>query len=285
MVFVNNRTAYSDRELIVNCGQCSGCRLEKSRQWAIRCHHEAQMNSSNAFITLTYNDQHVPRSGSLNLRHFQLFMKRLRKKFGANIRFYHCGEYGELYARPHYHACLFGIDFADKKPYKKINDNMLYTSQMLESLWTCKSCGKPLGYTTTAAVTFQSAAYVARYLMKKINGPNSEEHYQWVDKYGEIFDRKPEYTTMSRRPGIGTSWLTKFRSDVYPHDHVIINGEAVKPPKFYDNSHEHLYLTDFQAVKRKRIFKGKANALTPRQLNARRVIVEQRTEELKRKLK
>ena len=241
------------------------------------------MCENNAFITLTYNDEHLPENGSLNLRHFQLFMKRLRKKLGPT-RFFHCGEYGEKYARPHYHACLFGIDFPDKKHHKTTNDQQLYTSEILSKLWTSPDTGNSLGFTTTGTVTFQSAAYVARYLMKKITGPNSEEHYQWVDKYGEIHDRKPEYTTMSRRPGIGTSWISKYRNDVYPHDYVVINGKTVKPPKFYDNSHEITYPSDFADIRTRRIMKGKQNALTDEQLYARSVIIEQKTKTLKRDL-
>ena len=102
-------------QLSLPCGQCSGCRLERSRQWAMRCVHEAAAYDCNAFITLTYDEENLPADGSLNYDHFQLFMKRLRKAIEPNkVRFYMCGEYGEENGRPHFHACLFGYDFPDK---------------------------------------------------------------------------------------------------------------------------------------------------------------------------
>lgn len=214
------------------CGQCVGCRLERSRQWAMRCYHEASLFEHNCFITLTFNSQHLPEDMSLDVRDWQLFMKKLRKKYGSGIRFFHCGEYGSHKGRPHYHACLFNFDFPDKKLWQIKNGYPLYRSPSLEELW-------PYGYSTIGEVTFESAAYVARYIMKKITGEAAEEHYQYVDpETGEIFDRKPEYTTMSRRPGIGKKWFEQFASDVYPSDFVVVNGKKLKPPKYYDGLFE-----------------------------------------------
>ena len=176
------------------CGQCVGCRLERSRQWAIRCVHEASLYDDNCFITLTYRDADLPADMSLNLKHFQKFMKRLRKRFGSGIRFYHCGEYGTLLGRPHYHACIFNFDFPDKKLFTIRDGINLYTSQALDELW-------PYGFSTIGSVTFESAAYTARYIMKKINGDAAKDHYEYVNpSTGEISLRKPEYTTMSRLP-------------------------------------------------------------------------------------
>ena len=98
------------------CGQCIGCRLERSRQWAVRCMHEASLHDENSFLTLTYSDENLPPGGSLHLPDFQNFMKRLRKSIAPKrVRFYHCGEYGDILSRPHYHALLFGYDFDDRK--------------------------------------------------------------------------------------------------------------------------------------------------------------------------
>jgi hypothetical protein len=102
---------YLDKELKLPCGRCIGCRLERSRQWAVRCVHEASLHEKNCFITLTYSPENLPKDGSLDVSHFQKFMKRFRKRFGPGIRFFHCGEYGESLSRPHYHACIFGFDF------------------------------------------------------------------------------------------------------------------------------------------------------------------------------
>lgn len=201
------------------CGQCIGCRLERSRQWAVRCMHEASLYEKNSFITLTYNEENLPKDGSISVEHFQLFMKRLRKRYGKGIRYFHCGEYGESLGRPHYHALLFNHDFEDKKYFSENNGNRVYTSDELNELWK-------KGHGIIGNVTFESAGYVARYALKKVTGKNAEDHYG---------QKKREYCTMSRRPGIGKMWLEKFRGDVYPNDKLWINGRYVHPPKYYDS--------------------------------------------------
>lgn len=215
------------------CGQCIGCRLNYSRQWAIRLVHEAQMHDASCFITLTFNDQNLfarENPYSLDKSEFQRFMKRLRKKYGNHIRYFHCGEYGDLNKRPHYHAILFGIDFADdRKLWSEKGGIKLFTSKNLEKLW-------PYGFSTIGSVSFESCAYVARYIMKKQTGEKAEEHYmRWDPETGEGTAISPEYCTMSRKEGIGKRWIEKYKSDVYPHDYVVINGHKVKPPRFYDN--------------------------------------------------
>lgn len=162
-VVFNTRDGVQDETVTFACGQCIGCRLERSRQWAIRCVHEASQHERNCFVTLTYDDKHLPADRSLKLRHFQNFMKKLRKKYGAGIRFFHCGEYGEKFRRPHYHALIFNHDFDDKILWSKNRGSPLYISESLDSLWE-------FGFATIGDVTFESAAYVARYITKKVNG-------------------------------------------------------------------------------------------------------------------
>lgn len=172
-------------ELQVPCGRCVGCRLERSRQWALRCIHEARMHKQNCFITLTYNDENLPADKSLHYEDFQKFMKRLRRKFGEGVRFYMCGEYGENLGRPHFHACLFGVDFADKKLWRKSPSGaFLYRSATLEQLW-------PFGYSSIGDVTFETAAYVARYIMKKITGEAAELHYRFFRPFNRGDIRPP----------------------------------------------------------------------------------------------
>lgn len=208
------------------CGQCVGCRLERSRQWAMRCLHESSLYDRNCFITLTYDNEHLPKNGSVDVREFQLFMKRLRKAYPEDrIRFFHCGEYGEKGGRPHYHACLFGFDFPDKVLYSVSNGNRLYVSRSLYNLWGNGAFERQL----IGDVTFESAAYVARYIMKKVTGEAAADHYG---------NRRPEYITMSRRPGIGKGWYEKYRDEVYPADSVIVRGVEVKPPKYYDGLYD-----------------------------------------------
>lgn len=198
--------------------------------------HEAQYQEEvlcqpSSFITLTYDDKHLPGDGSLNPRHFQLFMKRLRKALQPKkIRFYHCGEYGDLLGRPHYHAAIFGEDFAsDRVAIKQHRGNTYYTSALLESAW-----GK--GFTLIGDLTFESAAYVARYIMKKQNGrKEADGHYLKISDYetGEMHRVHREYCTMSRRPGIGKEWLGMYYADVFPDDTIVFNGRKYQPPRYY----------------------------------------------------
>lgn len=189
------------------------------------------MHDESCFITLTFNQANLESRTnpmSLDVTEYQRFMKRLRKRYGKNIRFFHCGEYGDKNKRPHYHAIIFGMDFEDKVLWSNRDGNKLYTSAQLEQLW-------PYGFSTIGDVTFQSAAYVARYIMKKHKGEGAEDHYtRWCPETGEGTVVAPEYCTMSRKPGIGYEWLKKYKADVYPHDYVVINEHKVKPPRYYD---------------------------------------------------
>lgn len=229
-------------QLSLPCGQCIGCRLERSRQWAMRCMHEASMYERNCFITLTYDDDHLPVRQMLFYPHFQLFMKRLRKQAGVPVRFYMCGEYGELNWRPHYHACLFNWDFADKYYWSTSESGeKLYRSPALESLW-------PLGCCSVGRVTFESAAYCARYCVQKITGHNAQFFYARVDSDGK-YQLVPEFNHMSLKPGIGAPWLAKWGGDVYPHDFVIVNGVECKPPKYYDKLWSICDMEEMEAIK------------------------------------
>jgi len=170
-------------------------------------------------ITTTYADEHMPFGDSLHLPHFQKFMKRLRKRIAPQrVSFYHCGEYGDLYGRPHYHALLFGYAFPDRHSRGKRNGFPIWGSQTLEKLW-------PYGRSEITDITFESAAYVARYVLKKITGMRAEEHYH---------GRDPEYVTMSRNPAIGKRWLDANAAEVFPSDSIIARGIPMKPPRYYD---------------------------------------------------
>lgn len=212
------------------CGRCVGCRLERSRQWAIRIMHEASLHEANSFITLTYNDDHLPGDSSLHHKHFQDFIKRYRKRIlPLKLRYYVAGEYGDDRSRPHFHACIFGHCPTDLRLHGKSDSGQyIYTSVFLTSLW-------PFGYSSVGELTFESAAYVARYVMKKISGPSAGLHYAVLDpETGELVGRRPEYCRMSLKPGIGADWFRKFKSDVYPQDHVFSRGRPAKPPRYYD---------------------------------------------------
>lgn len=222
------------REIELACGRCMGCRLERARQWAVRCMHESQMHQNNCFITLTYDKS--PRT--LDYTDFQKFMRRLRKSeqhtddFGNRwrlpIRFFMCGEYGEKYDRPHFHSCMFNYSPIDQRLHSSANGTKLYTSKTLEILWGH-------GYVTVGELNYQTAQYVAAYCTKKVTGDKAIDHYTKVDKdTGEVYQLEPEFSRQSLKPGIGEPWLRRYVNDVYNYDHVVMNGRSGKTPKYYD---------------------------------------------------
>lgn len=233
--------------------------------------HEAQLHQENCFITLTYNDEHLPKDQSLVYRDFQLFMKRLRKAHPGHtvaglqgrrqrrhltneltpgqrsrqkskpkaayksksqtplgISFYMSGEYGGKTNRPHYHAILFGIDFHDRKYLKTTGaGEKLYTSDTLDNLWG-------LGFASVGNVTFESASYVARYVIKKMDGEKKNKYERTNPETGEITSLKPEFSNMSRDPAIGKRWIERYTADVYPEGMTVVNGHLTRPPRYYD---------------------------------------------------
>ena len=250
------------------CGRCIGCKLDRSLQWAIRCTEEAQLHHQNSFITLTYSEKHLPHDGSLIPSHFVNFMKKLRKKYEPqSIRYYMCGEYGEKFTRPHYHACLFGIDFQDKEIFKIEEGICLYTSIILEQIW-----GR--GHCTIGEVTFETAAYTARYIAKKITGKQADDHYTTTHPItGDIIRLHSEYNTMSRRPGIAKDWYDKYTTDIYPSDFLIYKGKTIKTPRYFDNLYE-ADDNDIETIKENRKIRAKifAKDNTPERLAVREKI-------------
>lgn len=194
--------------------------------------HEAQDHRENSFITLTYADEHLPDNASLNLRDWQIFLKKLRKSLEPKkIRFYMCGEYGEAadqvnkIGRPHFHAIIFGHGFLDDRRIKR-EEPLAYESQTLQDLW-----GK--GLTELSPMTLQTAAYCAQYTIKKITGKNADDHYLRVNqRTGQFVKIKPEFSTMSRRPGIGKNWYDKYNGDL-DKGFVTVDGKKEAIPNFY----------------------------------------------------
>lgn len=212
----------------IPCGKCIGCRLDKSRDWATRCMLEASECES-YFVTLTFDDAHIPKDGSIRKEHLQKFMKDLRNHFKRKynddgIRFYGVGEYGSESGRCHYHVCLFNIHLRDLNFYKITRDyDTLYTSEELFNIWKN-------GFVVVGDLTWQSAAYVSRYCTKKIYGDKATEHYE---------GREPEFSLCSRRPGIGGKYYADYNSIIYRDDSIICpkkDGSVLrlKPPKYFD---------------------------------------------------
>lgn len=268
-IVFNRKLGFEDMPVTVPCGQCRGCRLERSRQHAIRCMCESQMHDENCFLTLTYDDDHLPLDGSLDKSHFQKFMKRLRREFSdRKISYFHCGEYGENFDRPHYHACIFGFNFPDRKLFKCQKDNFLYVSDILNRLW-----GN--GYCVIGDVTFESAAYVARYIMKKVTGDDALDHYK---------GRVPEYVTMSLKPAIGKNWFKKFSDDVFPDDFVVMRGRKIRPPRYFDKLFDIDNHREMCLIKERRKKEGEKHELNNREdrLDSREKCLEGKIKFLKR---
>lgn len=231
----------------VNCGHCIACRLARSYEWSLRVMHELQTSGQKAsFVTLTYDDEHLPIGQSLRYVDFQLFMHRLRKAVPGSGRFLMCGEYGEDFGRPHYHAILFNCWFGDLEPYKVLDGNQLYVSAVLTKLWQN-------GHTSVGEVTLDSAGYVARYSLKKVNGPAYADAYAVVDyNTGEVMDREPPFLQSSLRPGIGYDWFQRYHSDVFPCDYLVYEGRKFPVPRYYSKLLERMDERVFNGVVSKR---------------------------------
>lgn len=271
--------------MLLPCGQCIGCRLDHAKQWAVRCMHEAAMHQDNCFLTLTYAPEHYPDYGSLNYRHFQAFMKRLRDRIAPEkIRFFMCGEYGEKLERPHYHALIFGL-WPDDAEYLKDSPSghKIFTSNMLDELW-----GK--GHVFVGSVDYESAGYCARYSMKKVKlsdaSPDEKlSHYERTLPDGTIYYLEPEFMRCSLKPGIGKTWYEKFgHVDVYPQDEVVVRGKVHKPPRYYDrllkeeNPHLHEIITDARRDRARLNW----DELSPKRLTVRKECAESRAKNLVR---
>lgn len=236
---------FDDKNVIqIPCGKCEACRLNKSKEWSERIMLEASQYFDNCFITLTYNDQFLPKEkldpnthefyNPLVKRDVQLFMKRLRKKFpDKKIRFFAAGEYGTVGNRPHYHIILFNFNFTDLKPkfYNSKTNCWTFVSPTLEELW-------PFGISSVGKLTTNSAAYVARYSMKKAG-------------YGE-----KEFLLMSRRPGIGYAYFEQHKNDIYMTDKLYFNfskeKKISKPSRYFDKLLEAYDLELYEEIKEKR---------------------------------
>jgi hypothetical protein len=293
----------------VACGQCLGCRLDHSRMWAMRCVHEASLYDFNCFITLTYrsevessvkqftNGLYVPSDWSLHRSHFVKFMKRLRKNSGHKIRYFMAGEYGRccqhgidvervgcplcVVGRPHYHALLFGYMPSDLVLYAEDAGVRRYTSEFLTETWR-------YGFVDVGEVTFASAAYVARYCLKKVRGLAAQDYYWQSGLDGEVTFIEPEYCTMSRKPGIGAKWFEQFHRDVFPADEVPVPGHGLmRPvPRYYESLFEKMNPVLLQEVKEKRAewLVENADSLSPDRLMAKYLVKQAQLRSLKRKL-
>lgn len=204
-----------DTAFLLPCGSCVACLLNRSRQHAIRCVHESEMHERSCFVTLTYDEEHLPYAGSLVKEHMSRFMRDLREKFEEPIRFFGCGEYGSRWGRPHYHLIVYGVDFVqDRYVAGRRSGEDVYRSPCLESVWK-------MGRSEIGSATFESAAYVARYVATKCSDSG-------------LAGREPEFLLSSLKPGIGVPWIEENWRHVYARDSVVVRGCEAKPPRMYD---------------------------------------------------
>lgn len=227
---------------IVPCGQCIGCRIEYSRQWADRCMLEAMDHESNYFLTLTYDDEHrehlkrifTDYDGndgilySLDKKDLQKFHKDLRQALvraeRPKIRFYACGEYGDpaKTMRPHFHDIVFGLELTDLvfDSYNKLGQP-LYTSKFIDDIWKNGRC-------VIGAVSWESCAYTARYQTKKLKGEASSLY--------SLYNIEPPFTIMSRKPGIGAKYYEKH-PEMFDYTYFNIStsdgGRKIYPSRFF----------------------------------------------------
>lgn len=228
----------------IGCGQCFGCRMEYAREWATRCEIEMRQWEHNWFLTLTYDDEHLPRNVGIDTKTGEVidtnylvpedltqFMKSLRQYWQRhydvnNIRFYACGEYGDRSQRAHYHVILFNIDIPDIEPHhKNTKGNMVFTSKIIEHIW-----GR--GIIGIGIANWETAAYTAQYMLKKQKGKNAKSYY--ADRH-----ITPEFTRMSRMPGIAAEWYKANKDKLWQTDEIILaKGRKVKPPSYYDKLYD-----------------------------------------------
>lgn len=217
---------YGDSLIALPCGKCEGCILARRKMWSLRCYCESLYHQENCFITLTYDDYHVPKK--LNKSHFQEFIKGLRNA-GVKCRYYGCGEYGGQTGRPHYHIILFGYFPIDARYYFTSQSGFRqFTSKFLSDIWK-------KGILTVSEFTAETAAYTAGYVDKK-------------------YKQNDCFTLMSKRPGLGEQYFMDHYEQVYKNDSLVVNfgSHVAKVPGYFDKLAEKIGL-DITAVKDKRL--------------------------------
>lgn len=207
---------------LIPCGHCLGCRQQQANEWTNRLLMESKYHDSMYFVTLTYDNDHLPanyevdeetgelKGGfTLSKRDCQLFMKRLRKAFPADrIRYYLAGEYGPTTGRPHYHAILFGLHVNDLEPSgMSETGNPYYISKQFGEIWS-------KGFTSIEPANDFTIRYVTGYITKKLGEHPNEE----FEKNGIT----PPFALSSRRPGLGLRYLEDHLEKVESDDHITL---------------------------------------------------------------
>ncbi len=222
MVCTSPITLRTKPGMLFRCRKCLSCQITKRQEWAMRCVMEAETHSKNSFLTLTFNNEYLPPQG-VEVRHLQLFFKRLRKHLGKTIKIKYvaCGEYGENFGRPHYHVLLFGFDFDEDKIFLKTTrkGELIYRSPLLEKLW-------PYGISAIGTLTHSSASYVAGYVHKKFNNTDEKEARHYINDLGVI--QTKEFICSSN--GIARDFYERHKRQIYNHDYLVYQGKKYALP-------------------------------------------------------
>lgn len=189
----------------VPCGRCISCRINKTNEWATRIMHEVAGKNA-VFVTLTYDDEHLPENGTLVKKDLQDFMKRFRRNLDVKVRYFASGEYGDRFGRPHYHIIIIGVDTSVENIIKK-------------------SWNK--GFIQVGNVTFSSARYCAKYTVKRLTGERENDY-----KIKKIIS---EFSLMSRMPGIGYDTASRNHSVYFLNGYCVIAGKKFPIPRYYKN--------------------------------------------------
>lgn len=185
------------------CGQCLPCRFNSRRVWTHRLILESKQHEHNAFITLTYDDNHLPAGGSLDPKECRYWLDRMRKRVGySSLRFYLVGEYGDLSFRPHYHVALFGFpccEFGETRLdlRRRPLANCCQSCTIVHETWA-------RGNIFVGELSIESAQYVAGYVTKKMTSKFDER----------LGGRYPEFSRQSRMPGIGAGAADDIASEL-----------------------------------------------------------------------
>lgn len=235
------------REASRPCGGCVACRVSRRLDLSLRLSHESQMHDASWFVTLTYDDDHVPYGNTLVREHPSKFVRSVRKRTRQRWRYFLAGEYGSDFSRPHYHVILFGHELPDKRFLYSREGNHFFQSDVLSEAW-----GR--GIVEVSTVSPSTMMYVTKYHVDKVNGDRAEAHYSWfVESSGELVEREPEFALMSNRPGIGATWFDRYWSDCYPKGFVTSAGIRYRPPRYYDRLLEARDPALFEEVKASRL--------------------------------
>lgn len=205
--------SYGDT-ITVPCGKCMSCRIQRTNEWTTRLENEMNYHKDSCFITLTYDDDHLPGGmpGTLEPKHAQDFIKRLRFYIKQKIKYYLVGEYGENTQRPHYHMIIFGW-----KP--ELNEGVFiggqFSSNLVLKCWS-------YGFNSVGSATHDSIQYVVGYIRKKLNG---EKAFQ---TYG--FRNRP---FMRCSQGLGLRYALDHRKEIKEELKVTVKGKNRGLPRYY----------------------------------------------------